>query len=642
VPKDGGLQVNNRGTHEMEKTVIRTIDDIRREESIPLEERVPTKSTYELITKGAQEDLEAVALYFIMSGDMWETPLEVTYREFLGRITQSANLFHDLGVGARDVVTYILPNLPQTHFTLWGAETAGIANPINPLLEPAQIRDIMNSAGTKVLVAFGEYPGVEIWPKVEAIRREVPTLKAIVRVMGGSDEAEGIYGYDEVIDSYNADKLDFSRQIEPDDVCSMYHTGGTTGTPKLAMRTHMNEMFSAFMCSMGLDMTKTTTMMCGLPLFHANAPLLTGLAPFSVGASVVLLSPMGYRDPGIIQNFFKIAERYEVESFMTVPTVLSMLLDVPVEGVNLSRLRYAMCGAAPLSVQVFREFEKRTGLKLLEGYGLTEATVASSNNPRDGKRKVGSIGLRWPYQEMKTVILDENGEYVRDCETNEIGVIVMRGPNVFKGYAEEIHNRGAWVQDDWLNTGDMGRMDEDEYFWLTGRKKELIIRGGHNIDPAVIEEVLYKIDDVALAAAVGRPDKHAGEVPVAYVMPKPGAKLEAAEIEAFCREHITERAAIPKQVSIVDPMPMTAVGKIFKPALRYDAIKKVFHADLEELSDMAESVDVEVKEDKVHGTIAAITVKPAAGVDGQTIRDRIGAILGHYTVYYEVKIAAGG
>jgi fatty-acyl-CoA synthase len=422
-------------------------------------------------------------------------------------------------------------------------------------------------------------------------------------------------------------------------VCSLYHTGGTTGTPKLAMRTHMNEMFSALMCGLGLDMKSSTTMMCGLPLFHANAPLLTGLAPFSMGASVVLLSPIGYRDPGVIRNFFKIAERYQVESFMAVPTVLSMLLDVPVEGIDLSRLRFAMCGAAPLSVQVFRAFEERTGLKLLEGYGLTEATVVSSNNPRDGERKVGSVGLHIPYQEMKTVILDESGEYARDCAANEIGVIVVRGPNVFKGYVEEAHNKGAWVQGDWLNTGDMGRMDEDEYFWLTGRKKELIIRGGHNIDPAVLEEVLYKIDGVALAAAVGRPDKHAGEVPVAYVTPKPGASLDAAEVAAYCREHITERAALPKDVNIIDPMPMTAIGKIFKPALRYDAIKKVFDADVKAVSDLVESIEVDVREDKVHGTVALITAKPKAGVDQKDLRRRIADILQQYTVHYEVRIA---
>ncbi|GAB4348410.1 MAG: acyl-CoA synthetase [Candidatus Abyssubacteria bacterium] len=622
----------------MEKLLIRTIEDIRAIEAVPLGERVTTKSTYEQIMRGSRVNLDTTALYFLMSGEMWDSPVEISYRQFAARITQSANMFHDMGVGPRDVVTYILPNLPHTHFALWGAEAAGIANPINPLLEPSQIRDIMNSARTKVLVALGEYPNSDIWSKVEIIRKEVPTLKAIVRVMGPSDETEGIYGYDEIIDNYNADTLDSRRIIEPDEVCSLYHTGGTTGTPKLAMRTHMNEMFSAVVCSLGLEIATGDTMMFGLPLFHANAPLLTGLAPFSVGASVVMLSPIGYRDPGIIKNFFKIVERYRVNSFMAVPTVLSMLLDVPIENCDLSSLRYAMCGAAPLSVQVFRAFEERTGLKLLEGYGLTEATVVSSNNPRDGVRKVGSVGLRIPYQQLKTVILDEKGQYVRDCETNEIGVIVVRGPNVFKGYKDEAHNKEAWVQENWLNTGDLGRLDEDEYLWLTGRKKELIIRGGHNIDPAVIEEVLYKYDGVAFAAAVSRPDKHAGEVPVAYIAPKPGAKLDPAEIERFCRAHITERAAIPKKVYIINAMPMTAVGKIFKPALRHSAIKEVFDEELKRLDSMLESVHVVVKEDKIYGTVATVIARPQGNISDDEIRAQIDSMLGGYTVRYNVTI----
>lgn len=615
----------------------RNIGDVEAIESVPLGERISTRSTHELIEAGAQANPDATALYFLLSGEAWETPVEICYRDFLGRVTQSANLFHDLGVGPSDVVTYILPNLPQTHFALWGAETAGIANPINPLLEPAQIRDIMLSAKTKILVALGEHSSSDIWAKVEAIREEVPTLTGIVRVMGPSNESQAIYGYEEVIDRYRAEKLDSGRRIEPGEVCSLYHTGGTTGTPKLARRTHMNEMFSAAICSMALDISGGSTMMCGLPLFHANAPLLTGLAPLSVGASIVLLSPSGYRDPGVIQNFFRIAERYRVDSFMTVPTVLSMLLDVPVEGLDLSRLRYAICGAAPLSLQVFRAFEERTGLKLLEGYGLTEATVVSSCNPRDGERKVGSVGLRIPYQQMKTAILDDDGEYLRDCRTDEIGVIVLRGPNVFQGYVEEAHEQGAWVDGDWLNTGDMARMDEDQYFWLTGRKKELIIRGGHNIDPAVVEEVLYRIEGVADAAAVGQPDRHAGEVVVAFVTPKAGVDLEANDILRYCRENISERAAIPKKVHIIDPMPVTAVGKIFKPALRHRAIRDVFTAELEALSDLVESIGVVVEEDKTYGATAYVTAAPSAGVDEAKVRQRIDAILGPYTVRYQVR-----
>jgi fatty-acyl-CoA synthase len=180
-------------------------------------------------------------------------------------------------------------------------------------------------------------------------------------------------------------------------------------------------------------------------------------------------------------------------------------------------------------------------------------------------------------------------------------------------------------------------MDADQYTWLTGRKKELIIRGGHNIDPALVEEVLYQIEGVAEAAAVGQPDKHAGEVVVAFLTPKAGVKLEAEEIARYCRENITERAAIPKKIHIIDPMPITAVGKIFKPALRHHAIREVFAAELRALSDLVQSIEVVVREEKTHGTIAYLTAELAGGVDAQTLRERVDALLGGYTVHYEVR-----
>jgi fatty-acyl-CoA synthase len=215
--------------------------------------------------------------------------------------------------------------------------------------------------------------------------------------------------------------------------------------------------------------------------------------------------------------------RYRANFFSAVPTVLSTLMDIPVGDADIASLQYAICGAAPLSVELFKRFEAHTGVKVLEGYGLTEGACASSINPKDGERKVGSIGIRMPYQQMKVVAVDENGGYLRDAAVGEIGAIAIAGPNVFNGYVEEAHNHGIWVQDGWFNTGDLGRMDADGYFWLTGRKKELIIRGGHNIDPATIEEVLYRLEDVQVAAAVPRPDPHAGEVPVAFVQLAAGA-----------------------------------------------------------------------------------------------------------------------
>jgi fatty-acyl-CoA synthase len=617
---------------------IRNLADIGAIEKVPLSERVKGSSTYELIEQGASIDPDAKAISFMLTGDTYEQPQEITYLQLLRRIRQTANMLSDLGVGPTDVVTYVLPNLPQTHFILWGGEAAGIANPINPMLEPATIRDICSAAGTKVLVTLAEFPGTDIWRKVDSIRKEIPSLDHVVRVMGPSDETSGIIGYEEKIDQYPADRLTSGRQFDPDDIASLYHTGGTTGRPKLARRTHHNEMVLAWDLKAGTDMQRGETVMCGLPLFHCNGTCVTGLMPFSAGAHVVLLSASGYRDMAVMKNFYKIVERYRPVFFSCVPTVLSVLLGIPKGDADISSLRYVICGAAPLSVELFKRFQEYTGMKIIEGYGLTESACASAVNPKDGEKKVGSIGIRLPYQEMKVAILDESGEYVRDAETGEIGVIAIKGPCVFKGYVEDIHNKGIWIQDEWFNTGDLGRQDEDGYFWLTGRRKELIIRGGHNIDPATIEEPLYQMEQIQTTAAVGRPDPHAGEVPVVYVQLKEGASATTNEIMEWARAKIGERAAVPKEVFIIDQIPLTAVGKIFKPALRWDATRRVYEQELAALGDLATWVKVEVGEHKVHGTSATIRIKPSAGADAGTIRRKVSEILELYTVHYELVV----
>ncbi|RLB36981.1 MAG: acyl-CoA synthetase, partial [Deltaproteobacteria bacterium] len=407
---------------------------------------MPFQNTYDLIRHGTSIDPEAPALSFILSGEDYKNALRVTYRELFENITRAANLFHDLGVGPRDVISYLLPNLPQTHYVLWGAEAAGIANPINPLLEPATIRDICLAAGTRILVALGEFPGSDIWEKVETIRDDLPDLKAVVRVLGGNDEKRNIYGFDEMLPSYPGDRLVSGRIISPEDRASMYHTGGTTGTPKLAPHTHFNEAAMAVMTAAVSDIWQGETTMCGLPLFHVNGTMVTGSVPFSIGAHVLLLGPRGYRDPSVMQNFYKIVEHYRAVSFSAVPTILSVLLDIPKGDADISSLRYLGCGAAPLSVELFRRFEAHSGMKIIEGYGLTEGTCVSSLNPLFGERKIGSIGLRLPYQQMKIFIVNAEGRFVREAEPNEIGSVCISGPNVFRGYLEERHNTGLFPQ----------------------------------------------------------------------------------------------------------------------------------------------------------------------------------------------------
>jgi len=470
------------------------------------------------------------------------------------------------------------------------------------------------------------------------IRKNLPNLKAIIRVMGPGDEKEGIYGYDDVIGRYNGEKLDSNRKIDPQDIASMYHTGGTTGTPKLAPHTHFNETAMAFMLGAAAVLNKGEATLCGLPLFHVNGTMVTGSTPFSIGAHVVLLGPRGYRDPSVMKNFYKIVDHYKAVSFSSVPTVLSVLLDIPTGGANISSLRYAICGAAPLSVELFKRFEAHSGMKILEGYGLTEGTCASSFNPYYGQQKIGSIGLRLPYMQMKIFIVDEDGKFVREAETDEIGSVCIHGPNVFNGYLDDAHNRGIWPKEGWLNTGDLGRKDADCYLWLTGRTKELIIRGGHNIDPAAIEDPLYRLEGVQVAAAVGQPDPHAGEIPVAYVQLQEAADLTPEQILDYLKQEIGERAAVPKEITIIEEMPLTPVGKIFKPALRWKAIQKVYQSELEAIDDLITAVDVTVTEDKIHGSMVAIAIKAASETSHDQIRDKVSAILARYTVKYRLEI----
>lgn len=620
----------------VEKIRITDLASIEEVERTPFTERFNIRNTYEMIKKGAMINPDAPAISFILSGDRYEAPVRITYREFLRKINQTANLLHDLGIGPGDVVSYLLPNLPHAHYVLWGAEAAGVAGPINPMLEPSTIADICKAAHTRVLVALGEYPGSDIWEKALEVRRQLPDLKVIIRALGPSDEADGIVGFDEVIEKYNGDRLVSNRDIGPDEMASIYHTGGTTGLPKLAPHTHMNEVAVSLTAAMSTDLNAGDTILVGLPLFHINGTLLTGSLPFSLGAHVVLLSPQGYRNPSIIENFYRIVEHYEATTFSAVPTILSMLLDTPKGDADISSLRYVICGAAPLSVDLFERFEAYSGMKILEIYGLTEGN--GSCNPYYGQRKIGSIGLRLPYHEMQIFIADEDGKFVREAETDEIGSVCVKGPCVFNGYLEEIHNKGIWAKEGWFNTGDLGRQDADGYFWLTGRRKELIIRGGHNIDPQTIEDPLYRLPEVKIAAAVGRPDPHAGEVPVAYVQFQAGSSLTEEQVLNHLSNEIGERAAVPKSVYVLNEMPLTPVGKIFKPALCLDAARRAYSAALEPLGEMAESFEVRVKADKIHGSRATIAVKPATGVSPESVGERVRDLLARYTIRYDLEI----
>ena len=624
----------------------------------PIDHYQVAANTYDAIKKGAEIQPEKTAIQYMLKGNYYRAdkiPLSaklahkalgevarpyrsITFNELFSGVTQSANLLHDLNVGKNDVVSLLLPNFIETHFALWGAEAAGIANPVNPLLEADVIRDILNAAGTKVLITLGKAPGNDIWQKVMKIKDQVPTLETVLVLFGPTDTKNGIVNFEKSLQKYPADHLQSLRKINAEDIASLFHTGGTTGTPKIAKHTHANEVANATMMSLVLAPEKNDKALVGLPLFHVNAAIASGLMPFMNGVPIILAGPAGFRSEGVVDNFFNIIEQHKVSFFSAVPTALGSLLNVPSEHNDLSSLKFAISGAAPIPVETFNQFQKKTGIKLLEGYGLTEASCASSLTPPNSKNSVGSIGMRLPFSKIKIVMLDGNDEFLREANTNEIGVLSINGPNVFPGYLDPAHDKNLWVKikgRTWLNSGDLGRMDEEGYLWLTGRKKELIIRGGHNIDPKAIEEPVACMKGIELVAAVGRPDSYAGEVPVVYVTVN-DKSITADAIKAYAQSHINERAAVPKQVIILNDMPVTAVGKIFKPQLTWWQIESVIKEQIVQCfeGDTLKRCKVNVVKHKQYGCHANIKVpKPT---DTERI-EKLARALEGFNFRYEVE-----
>lgn len=621
--------------HHKSKTVsIKTIKDIEAIEQATPNPFENLGSTWELIKSGAEIDLDKPALSFILDASLHKQPATWTHKEWLSDITRTANMLRRLGLQKDEVIAYVLPNLPETHLTIWGGETAGIVFAVNPMLDGDQMGQLLAAAKVSWLVTISPNPQGEIWQRVEeAVTAQGIQLKGVLAVnvlrhvpgsANGSATSEAQADLPETL--AGAPVLDFhyelskeqgdSLEFDPpkaEDTASYFCTGGTTGLPKIALHSHRNECVNALQVRGAVPELFNeggTTLTC-LPLFHVNAQL-SGLGAFAQGGKVLLGPPAGYRAPGLMEAFWEIIAHHKVTTFSAVPTIYAGLLEFPSEEHDLSSLVCCICGAAPMPVELLNKFERVVAKRVIEGYGLTESSAVASITPIASSNTTGSIGLRLPWQQMKPVILDEDGNYVRDANIDEVGVIAISGDNVFKGYLSEQHNASAWInipgtEQNWLNTGDLGRMDQDGYFWLTGRKKELIIRGGHNIDPKTIEEVFAAHPDVTLGAAVGRPDAHAGEVPVIYVQLEPGAQSNPQELQDFANQHIKERAAIPKEVIVMDVLPTTAVGKIFKPALNIMEVERTVKAVAEKLEVTLSQIKVE--QDSKRGIVAQYKIE---------------------------------
>ncbi|SIO54607.1 fatty-acyl-CoA synthase [Rhodovulum sp. ES.010] len=607
--------------------------------------REVSRSVYGFLSRTAQAHPDRPALSFQLLSDPKARAETLSWGEFHGRVTQAANLFRRLGIGEDDVVAYVLPNCTETAVTLLGGAVAGIVNPINPLLEAETIAAILRETKAKVVVTLKTFPKTDVGQKVAEAVRHAPNVDTVLEV----DLLRYLTGAKKLIvplirpknpDNHHADLLDFHKELakeradgldfpdhSDDRIAAYFHTGGTTGLPKVAQHRVSGMVYNGWL-GHRLLFTEEDTLICPLPLFHVFAAYPVLMSVIAAGAHVVLPTPAGYRGEGVFDNFWKLIERWGVTFVITVPTAIAALMQRKVDA-DVSTLRYAFSGSAPLPIELYNRFEKATGVTICEGYGLTEATCLVSINPPEGGKKIGSVGIPFPYTDVRILKCDAEGNVIAECDVDEVGEICVANPGVLEGatYTDATKNLGLYAEGRFLRTGDLGRLDADGYLYITGRAKDIIIRGGHNIDPAEIEQALAGHRDVAFVGAIGQPDSFAGELPCAYVELVEGAIATSDELLDYARVHIHERAAIPKHLEILDELPKTAVGKVFKPELRKRAIRRVYDRALAEAG-LEARVD-DVVEDRKRGLVARLARQD--GTDAESVRH----VLGNFAVPWE-------
>jgi fatty-acyl-CoA synthase len=542
-------------------------------------------STYQLLLDAARAWPDGIATQWIPDPAEHARCLDWTYAELAGTVTQIANALTALGVRRGDAVTLSSFNTSMLYAATLAAQAAGIAAPVNPALSGERITELIRRTGSGVLIAAGPELDPQLWQRLLAVARQAGMTAVLALRPDGARGAPPPLGgtgdggpltvayLEEIIAGQPADHL-AAAPPAAEDLAAFVHTGGTTGAPKVAAHTHANQLACARGIAVCCGLAPGEAMLGGLPLFHVNALIVTGIAPMFSGARVVWPGPAGYRGKALYARIWQIIEHYQIAAMSAVPTVYATLAQVPVDA-GITTLRMPIVGASPLPPSVREDFAAHTGRRLLEGYGLTEATCATTWT-RPGEEHPGSVGRALPGQQIKAVTAGPGGAWA-DCAPGQSGVLVIGGPAVFAGYLTDPASGGprlsrdAVVRDGWLDTGDLGHLDAGGLVYLTGRAKDLIIRGGHNIDPRVIEDALLAHPAVAAAAAVGRPDRHAGEVPVAYIVPAGPGPFDETALLAWAADAIGEAAARPKRIYPVDAIPLTTVGKQFKPALAADA-----------------------------------------------------------------------
>jgi long-chain acyl-CoA synthetase len=448
------------------------------------------------------------------------------------------------GIGKGDAVSLLMPNSAEyiiAYFACW--QLGAVAGPINSLLKADEIAFVISDSETKALLVHSEF-----LPTIDGIKDSLPNLRQVIQF-----DDEGV-----ATREFEKGPALFQRDVNLDSEAIIIYTSGTTGKPKGCLLTHGNLIANARQISEWLGFTTEDRLLTIMPLFHMNAVSVTTMSALYAGGSTVVSPKFS------ASRFWKIISDYEVTSFGSVATMLSMLLHTYPEGVpqglTTDQLRFAMCGSAPVPAEILKGFEETFNCLVIEGYGLSESTCRSTFNPPDKRRRPGSCGMPIG-NEMRVV--DDDDQEVAD---GELGEIVLRGENILKGYYKNDEATATAFRNGWFHTGDVGYRDADGFFYIVDRKTDMIIRGGENIYPREIDEVLYQHPAIAAAATIGVPDKLYGEEVAAFVVLKEGRAVSEEELIVFCRGRLADFKC-PKTIRFVDEIPKGPTGKLLKREL---------------------------------------------------------------------------
>jgi fatty-acyl-CoA synthase len=611
-------------------------DDIAHVETFAPELLRPGNTIHGCLSAIAAEQPEKDAVIYVEEPDFLEPRQRVTYAELVMSIEAAACLFSATAGEQRSVVGVMMPMLPEGLIGTWGAAAAGIGVPINPFLQRESLLSILGTTRATALLTTPDIWESKVPGGLDYLKQAIPSLKRVFLVGGSGLDDDFVTQ----MQRYRGSGMPPGIDDDPRRDCLIMPTGGTTGTPKLVRMSHAGQLTIAWNVGSLMGPQADGVTAHGMPNFHCGGTISLGLRTLLFGQTLLTLTAQGFRSRLAVEKFWDIAKHYRVTSLLATPTTaLALLNDTKSDPVGHCVYDFH-CGGSALPMDLVRAFHERFGVWLRENWGMTEVHGTVTGHPNDGQQpRVGSAGRALPNYRILAVELDESNRVTRICEPGERGALIIGGPSISAGFLNaaldaDFHVTGVGDGLLWGNSGDLGTVDPEGWVWVFGRAKDVIIRGGHNIDPKEIEDALALHPAVHLAAAVGQPSQSKGELPIVYLQPKDKALVTVDELMDFCRDRVQEKAAVPVEVIILDEMPVTAVGKISKPMLRVDALVRAVERTVGHVTGPQVACRVEVDKSG-RRQLVEVTV----GSGGKNMVERIREELLGYEFATQVKVS---